>query len=77
MGYYDYICRNKNGDLVIFKLQWNPPRRGNEFWIGNEWINLGAYEIANIVKDDETLNLYKHLTWDHDPIILINNNRYE
>ena len=34
--YKDYICRNKNNDLVIFKMSYWEPRRREDFWIGNE-----------------------------------------
>lgn len=35
-SYKDYICRNKNGDLVIFKMSYWEPRRCEDFWIGSE-----------------------------------------
>ena len=68
--YKDYICRNKNGDLVKFKCQYWAPRRREDIWIGNEWVNLGAYEIGEIVTDDKILNKYSVMTWEDDPIKL-------
>jgi hypothetical protein len=66
--YKDYICRNKNGELVYFKLSyWEPHRRG-DIWVGNEWVNLGAYEIGDIVTDEKLLEKYKDLTWEDGPI---------
>lgn len=68
--YKDYICRNKNGDLVIFKLScWEPRRRG-DIWIGNEWVNLGAYEIGAIICDETLIEKYKDLKWEDSPIKL-------
>lgn len=68
--YKDYICRNKNGDLVIFKLScWEPRRRG-DIWIGNEWVNLGAYEIGAIIHDETLIEKYKDLKWEDSPIKL-------
>jgi hypothetical protein len=68
--YKDYICRNKNGDLVIFKLSyWEPQRRG-DIWIGNEWVNLGAYEVGEIVTEESILDQYKNLKWEDEPMKL-------
>ena len=68
--YKDYICRNKNGDLVIFKLSyWIPQRRG-DIWIGNEWVNLGAYEVGDVIRDDNIIKQYKDLKWEDEPIKL-------
>lgn len=70
MEYGDYIARNKNGDLVRFNMSyWVPWRRGN-IWICNEWVNLGAYQIGDIIKDKELLNKYKDLKWEDNPIKL-------
>lgn len=68
--YRDYICRNKNGDLVIFKLSYWPPTKRGDIWIGNEWVNLGAYEIGTIIYDSETLKKYEYLTWEDQPVKL-------
>ena len=66
--YKDYIARNKNGDLVLFKMSfWVPTRRG-DIWIGNEWVNLGAYEIGSIIYDKDIQDKYKDLTWEDEPI---------
>ena len=59
--YKDYICRNKNGDLVIFKMSYWEPRRWDDIWIGNEWVNLGTYEIGTIIQDETLIKKYKDL----------------
>lgn len=58
LRYIDYICRNKNGDLVKFSNQYWVPHREKDIWIGNEWVNLGAYEIGDVVKDNILLDKY-------------------
>ena len=32
--YYDFICRNKTGELVIFEYQVFEPRRNDIQWVG-------------------------------------------
>lgn len=66
--YKDYIARNKNGDLVLFLCSYWMPWRKEDFWINNEWVNLGAYSIGTIVKDNDLLEKYKELTWENNPI---------
>lgn len=68
--YKDYICRNKNGDLVIFKMSYWVPQRRGEIWIGNEWVNLGAYEVGTIIQDETLIKKYKDLKWEDSPIKL-------
>ena len=68
--YKDYICRNKNGDLIIFKLSYWAPHRRDDIWIGNEWVNLGAYEVGEVIHDKSILEEYKELKWEDDPIKL-------
>lgn len=68
--YKDYICRNKNGDLVIFEMSyWVPWKRG-DIWICNEWVNLGAYQIGVVVHDESLIEKYKDLKWEDSPIKL-------
>ena len=54
--YKDYICRNKNGDLIIFKSSYWAPHRRGDIWIGNEWVNLGAYEVGEVTHDKSILD---------------------
>lgn len=68
--YKDYICRNKNGDLVIFKSSYWGPQRRADIWIGNEWVSLGAYEIGEVVTDVNLIEKYKNLKWEDNPIKL-------
>ena len=68
MQYYDFICRNRTGELVIFEHQVFEPTRNNIQWIGNEWVNQGIYEIGKSITDEYLLKEYEYLTWEDDPI---------
>lgn len=68
MQYYDFICRNRTGELVIFEHQVFEPHRDNTQWVGNVWVNQGIYEIGKPITDEYLLEQYKHLTWEDDPI---------
>ena len=68
--YKDYICRNKNGDLVIFKMSYWEPRRRGDFWIGNEWVNYNYYEIGTVIHDELLIKKYKDLKWEDSPVKL-------
>lgn len=68
--YKDYICRNKNGDLIIFKLSYWAPHRRGDIWVGNEWVNLGAYEVGEVAHDKDIIEKYKDLKWEDEPIKL-------
>ena len=41
MQYYDFICCNRTGELVIFEHQVFEPHRDNNQWVGNVWVNQG------------------------------------
>ena len=69
-SYKDYICRNKNGDLVIFKTSYWEPRRCEDFWIGSEWVNYGYYEIGTVIHDELLIKKYKDLKWEDSPVKL-------
>ena len=69
-SYKDYICRNKNGDLVIFKMSYWKPRRCEDFWIGNECVNYNYYEIGIVIHDELLIKKYKDLKWEDSPVKL-------
>ena len=69
-SYKDYICRNKNGDLVIFKMSYWEPRRCEDFWIGNEYVNYNYYEIGTVIHDELLIKKYKDLKWEDSPVKL-------
>lgn len=66
--YYDFICRNRTGELVIFENQVFEPRRTDIQWVGNEWVNQGIYEIGKPITDEYLLKEYEYLTWEDNPI---------
>ena len=69
--YYDFICRNKTGELVIFEYQVFEPKRWEFQWVGGVWVNQGIYEIGKTITDEYLLEQYKDLTWEDDPIKII------
>jgi hypothetical protein len=70
MQYYDFICRNRTGELVIFEHQVFEPHKRDNIWIGNEWRinNQSMCEIGKPITDEYLLEQYKYLTWEDDPI---------
>ena len=68
MQYYDFICRNRTGELVIFEYQVFEPICDNIQWVGRKWINQGIYESGKLVEDEYLIEQYKYLTWEDDPI---------
>jgi hypothetical protein len=69
--YYDFICRNKTGELVIFEYQVFEPKRWEFQWVGGVWVNQSIYEIGKTITDEYLLEQYKDLTWEDDPIKII------
>lgn len=70
MQYYDFICRNRSGELVVFENQVFEPHKRDNIWIGNEWHinNQTLYEVGKHITDEYLLKQYKHLTWEDNPI---------
>lgn len=66
--YYDFICRNSSGELVIFENQVFEPRRHDNYWVGSAWVNQGMFEIGKTITDEYLIEQYKYLTWEDDPI---------
>lgn len=66
--YYDFICRNRTGELVIFEYQVFEPRRNDIQWVGGAWVNQGIYEIGKPITDEYLIEQYKYLTWEDNPI---------
>lgn len=69
--YYDFICRNRTGELVLFENQVFEPHRDVMYWIGNSWVNQGMFEIGKTITDEYLIEQYKYLTWEDDPIKII------
>jgi hypothetical protein len=70
MQYYDFICRNKTGELVIFENQVFEPHKIDNIWIGNEWWinNQAMWEVGKPITDEYLLKEYEYLTWEDIPI---------
>ena len=66
--YYDFICRNRTGELVIFENQVFEPRRTDTQWVANAWVNQGIYQIGKPITDEYLLKEYEYLTWEDNPI---------
>lgn len=66
--YYDFICRNRTGELVIFENQVFEPRRHDNYWVGGVWINQGMFEVGKPITDEYLLKEYEYLTWEDNPI---------
>lgn len=68
MQYYDFICRNHSGELVMFENQVFEPHKDGMCWIGNSWVNEGMFEIGKTITDEYLIEQYKYLTWEDNPI---------